>query len=1233
MALHFITGTATTDHDLALAQRMNQLLQADSQAQILEIVPNHIKFDSEVDVLKTLRDMHPQASDLYTQNRVQIMSFSRLAWFYLKNEPIFQKPRLSPDAMSMRLAKIMAGSSSQLHLFASQVGNPGFAARLQQQISELQMGRVTATDLDAAIGQLTSSSNASRYVPKLRDLAIIMKQFDQETQATVTQPELLAALADKLDAMDLSHLHVFIAHFNALAAQELNIVGLLMQKAASVTVALVTDTLAQSDTKSAGQLGQIPDLYQPAKQMAAKLVNLAQENHVTRDAAQPAPERQMSITMHNVERYFQLSTKHDNAESQPNSYRLDQSATKPAMTQLTLAEANTPYTELRHVAREILKGIHDGNRYSDYLVLARRLKPYETIVDAVFKEFGLPYFIDHERQMTQHPLIVFIDSLFGIAAQNYDYQNIFSLLRTELLVPEGMSASEFRRAVDVTENYVLASGVRGSMWTKDEPWAFYTLQSDDDLREQADADDEKTTQINLIKDIVAHTVAPVINQLQAKEQTGQQLATTLYSFITTARVRDHLQAWRDDAENAGDLAESQASEQAWQQFCDLLDDFVTAWGEETITSDQFLTMLDAGFASANYTQIPATLDQVQVSETGLARRGSVKHVFLIGATAQALPEAPSDNELLNQNDRSALEKVLPEGCFLPSTGTDSALGEPFLNYLALMTASDQLTVSYPQRTGDGDGNASPYFTGLLAVSRLSKDATHADRLAVWNDADSTLNADSEEPTALMPVSEWAGSPRSTLSDLIAIRSKLRDLKQKPEEDLNNVADTLHHTNLDALTTKLLSSLTYDNGSGFLHKEITHELYGDHLSVTVSRLATFYKNPFEYFLRFGLQLQPRREFTLTPADAGILFHAVMEQLLKGEYDPEKQETIKQLGDLSDAELNDLINRLVGQELKDPNFAILTSSARMQYITQLLLKTIRRTGWAVRNEQRDSQFRGRASEVSFGMGNDSPLAAIKLPTGNGRYVSVRGRIDRVDELTEGNQTAFMVVDYKSSEHTFDPSEAYYGRDMQMLTYIEAMLTNAAAGTELIPVAGMFMHLQNPTLDYQPLSDDGQVKQQLLTDLTLQQMKMHGIIVQGPFVKQLDMKMDNKNPSKYFSTKINGDGKVIATGSKVTPEQMQQFLANNDALIRRAAAKIQDGVIDLSPSRYDRKSDVITKSDFASVMQFDPFLAGNTYRPLQKLKLKEVLANLAAGIPPYTDKDDDDKKKQTNKEADNA
>lgn len=49
-------------------------------------------------------------------------------------------------------------------------------------------------------------------------------------------------------------------------------------------------------------------------------------------------------------------------------------------------------------------------------------------------------------------------------------------------------------------------------------------------------------------------------------------------------------------------------------------------------------MFQAGFAAAQYSQIPATLDQVMVSETGIVQNQDRKIVFMIGSTDDVMPE-------------------------------------------------------------------------------------------------------------------------------------------------------------------------------------------------------------------------------------------------------------------------------------------------------------------------------------------------------------------------------------------------------------------------------------------------------------------------------------------------------------------------------------------------------------------------------------------------------------------
>lgn len=1196
MTLNFVTGAGSCDHDGVMTQQMARVLHDDPRAQILVIVPNHIKFDSEVAVLRALREQQMPGAALYAQHRVQIMSFSRLAWFFLKDDTIFQQPRLSPAAMAMRLTKIMTAAKDELHLFASQVTNPGFAARLQRQISELAMGRVTANDLLAAVATLEANGHNGQQLPKLRDLARIMQQFEAETVETVSAADLMTALADKLAHTDLSHTYLFLSHFNALAAQELAITQMFMTRAASVTVSLITDANLNPRQQLTGVPGELPGLYVPAQKMQARLLESAKSGHVAVGQQLVAGQRDISPTMQNVETFFKAFVQATPLKRQ--SFKLDQT-NQPDFAALTLATAPTPYIELRTVARQIHQKVQQGARYRDFLILARRLDPYMTIAPAVFREFKLPFFIDRERQMSTHPLVVLIDQLAAIQQRHFDYQSVFGLLRTELLRPAGMSTAEFRAAVDTAENHVLATGIRGQRWLEEKPWVYYSLFTNDADQLAAAQDDAKSVQLNQIKTLIAKTVAPFLARL-SEAKTGRELVTTLYDFLLSTGIKAQLTAWRDEAEAAGNLNAAQGNEQAWQVFCQLLDDFATTWGDTALTLTQFIAMLDAGFASATYTQIPGTLDQVQLSETGLVRRGHVKHVYLIGATAAALPEPASDTELLSQSDRSALSSVLPEGCFLPDTGSDGALGEPFLNYLALMSSRQTLTMSYPLRHVNGENEVSPYLEALAKASGISWTSWQA-------------------PQITDAVTPYLGTARSTLSDVLIALRRMRDKQRLALDDLivalgpdwAQVIRQLRRGALGDLANRLLASLDDTNASGRLQPTIARALYGEHLDVSVSRLETYFKNPFEYFLKYGLALSPRREFTLTPADTGLLFHSVMAALV-GQDDGQND-----LVTLDDAALKRVVSELLTREADRPEFAILSSTMRMAYIKSLVEKTLRRSAWAVRNQQRRSAFSKSTPEISFGMGHPGSLPPILLHAQDNQTVRLRGRIDRLDTQPTADGTAFMVVDYKSGNRRFEADKAYYGLSIQMLTYLAAVIrAGEARGEKMTPVAGVYLHLQDPRLDYAPVNSSA-----ALDELVTKAMKLQGILINTPALDDLEPGIltndDGFTPSTTatdFNLSITKAGQPKKGSLLVTLEDLKLLLDNNDALIAQAAADILAGIIDLAPRRFDHKGTVISNSDYRAIMQFDPTLSGNRYTQLQAYPLDLVLARLRDGIAPY-------------------
>lgn len=1163
MAIQFVIGPASKDHEQAMIQQIKANL-ADPKAQVFYLVPNHVKFEAEVSLLKGLK-----TGTITAQNRVQTFSFTRMAWYFLREKPIFAQPRLDTASNAMLVARLIRQNRERLQLFGKLDKKVGFTTKLASQLTELLNGRIDADTFRKAFKGL---GDKDRHRAKLEDLAVMLEAYEQAVGPFATNASLLAGLSQELQNQDLSHTYFYLDHFNDLAASELHLVETLMQQAAHVSVALTLDDLEPAHT---------PDLFLPAKRLYQRLYGAAQRLDVPIEPAVVAEDRKLSTGMQAVEQFFIADTKLDPIKfSQP-------------VPDVTLAKADSPYTELREVAKQINIAVHHGARYRDFLVIARHLDPYAEVIDPIFAEYQLPVFVDHEHPMQHHPVVALFESLFDLPKHHYQYADIIRLLRTELLIPKGMNADDFRAAVDILDNHLLRTGITGTNWAKDQDWQYLRRRVDEG---HSDFESEKSEQLNVVRRFVQANIMPFFERFM-KAETGLQAATTLYQWLLDMGVVEQLHAWRQADIDAGNLQASRAGEQAWGTFVKILDDYVailgdTSWNDEA--KEEFVAILKAGFASATYTQIPSTLDQVVVSETGLTRLNKFKHVFVIGATAAVMPDEVSDAGLLSAEDRVVLQPNLPDTAWLAINGPQVALGDPFINYTAMLSADTALTMSYPGYD-DGENHASPYYTRMQHALNLSEET--------WGQP--TLDA---APTG--------GTARSLLSDYLSVAQKAHEQhRAKLPLAWQQVYAQLLQTKWHALTVRLSGSLTFTNDVGKLSPELAQQLYGKHLLVSVSRLETYYRNPFEYFLRYGLLLQPRPEFALTPLDSGSLDHGTLDhafdEIAKNDkLAEEKDSKLKKFVEWDAQQIRDLVSELVDSQVEKLGLEILNTSLQGKYSKRRIEGILIAVLTAIQRQKVKSHFTTKHTEWPFDVGDHKQqLAPIELDLSNHRKVTVRGRIDRLDTVDLNGEEYFLVIDYKSSEHVFKPLEAYYGVAMQMLTYIDAVSRDPnKKGAAWHPAGALYLHMQKKQEKYKP------DRKQLVAALQ-KAYQMKGLLVlpeDEAQAKALAEKFDKGFEKPPFQSDIvqismKGSGDFYANVKAITPDTLNLYLNHNRNAITRATEAILAGNIALAPLQFKTEANVITQSDYQAIMLFDPATGNDHYHHVDTLDLETIIKNM--------------------------
>lgn len=1220
--LQFVLGSASFDHQQVMLDRLAAQYQQAPNDTYLYLVPNHVKFTTEVAVLKGLKKRLKQTGN-YAQANVAVLSFSRLGWFLCKDDPDYQKPRLSNVGMAMVVAKIIrelkAESPDLLKMFRGESERQGFATAVTKQLVELQNANIQPADLapdqetgiiKRALASQTGGGRASQstvFTDKMTVLYEIYRRFEAAVTTHVTAPDRSAMLLNHLEVADLSTTHVYLDRFaGEFSAQEQLIVDALIQRAADTTVSLILDR----DYRGRELPSQNNLYYRSAKQYQ-DLLNLATQQ-VGVDVLDPIVlnqpnQRRVSDALVGVEEWMEADAR----------FALPDRLPAPT-DQVGFFTAPTRVAELNRVATKIRQLVATGQyRYRDFLVVTRHLDGYQTMLEPIFSRHQIPVFNDNQRPMATSPLATFTAALFKVLKDYYQEADVMELLKTGLLVPETpeelqqegrakRNPNTFMTAVYRTENYCLKFGKGGRSWFDERPWRLEGEQPESDALKRQNA------QINWVKNYIKDELAPALADLQTAT-TGRELATKFYQFLLDQGVRHQLYSWAHQAQESGQLTQLRDVQQIWQTFGTLLDEYVTILGDQVAPTEQpgqlvaeFADLMNAGFNAGRYAQIPSTLDQVLVSESGMIQDNQRKVLFIMGATDDVMPEVKASEGLLSDPDRELLKRGLNDDQFLPISGTDQINNEPFLNYLSMLSVTERLYMSAPlMSSDDSELTLSPYLKGL---------ARHFNQWDDQNNVPTTDLPDRPNPRASEDdVWSFVAAPAVTMGNLIEVERLSKDTGRKLTSAWRDVARALtrHDEGLTGRLNDIRDGQYAKNEAVPLQPELAARLYTtnrqgqvtNQLTASISQLEKFYQNPYDYFLRYGLHLRKRDELEVSSDKSGTLNHdalAFFVQSVIDEPDLQLADLVKEEHQGRQAELIDqAFEQAMNQQEELRELAANNSRVNLQLqVAKQLITTMAKT-LCLQATQTDAQ--PVAVEKAFGQADwTGESQAAELPAltfdltgaglGEGAKVSLWGRIDRLDELKLGEQTYQLVVDYKSYNKAFDLVDAYAGQALQMLAYLNA-LQAANPGEQLL--GSLYLRLYVPTVDAGKEGTAEELKEHLYQGITINDDAVlaaldHGLGEKGATL--LSIKKKSKKDTSRFKVSADDQFSAKAGSNLVSPTDLKRLMDHNAELIKEAAVQILQGQNEIRPYRRQVGTTAETGlafSDFLDVSRFDQAL----------------------------------------------
>lgn len=1178
MTLQFVTGTSSSDHQAALIQIANEwLLEPDHE--VFFLVPNYNKFEREMELLNALKEANQKQH--FSTIRSQVYSFQRLAWYFLERSGNLGKPVLNETGSILLMRKVLTQISEQLVLYRREVNQKGFIAQLLELYQEFQLGKIELQAFVLPDIKEEQALQEANFQMKLKELQLIFLTYEEELakrglqieQPLVSLTKFLASKEEETQPVlaFLQKTKFIVSGFSKFSAQELTLLQVLMEQA-HLYVDVVVDQVSGHFEAS--------DLFFEGKETYQLLKQFAQQQQIPVFFDQKAPKlTNVAPAFHGLEAYWRTN--------QPVNCDLNDF--------VQIWQVSTPEEELRQIAVEIKRLMAQSKnkgrnlRYRDIQLLTLNPTVYYPLLPNIFKEMALPFYLDENKKMAEHPLIEMIEALFLLPKYHYRLKDIFRFLRCELYIPEDWSneatswqeaRNQFRHQVDLTENVALAHQFQGNTWLKEADWQLI----DYDFDENQMKDTQKLTeQTNQVRQAFRRDIGGFFKQLK-KAQTMREGLTLFYQMLFALKIEGQLIHWRNQAVENGELEEARNHEQTWDSLMDLLDQFDEINGEDAFDSSLFEEMLTSGLANAQFGKIPTAIDQIKVNPLDLARPLQGKVTFAIGLDESSFPRKVENATLLSREERAFLNTYLPEQAFIRDHQQETIRQEPFVAYHVFLSGSQKLYLTYAASHDEKQNiQPSPYLKRLQQAAKVDVQIRQ------------TLNPSS-------PLVEQIGSYRGLVRQLNQMTRQVQEEKEVLPKAWRILQEALLQSPYQLLAKRVLMSQVTKNIPTKLSEKTTKKLYGKDIYTSVSRMETFYECQYKYFANFGLRLKEREIYGLNPIVTGEFFHDALDHFLNLLI----QANVR-LADLKEADQRAFVNQVLQEIFGKRQYQLLDATPRMQFIRYQLGKTIERVTWAIHQQGIKSQFETKATEVLFGqIAKSQGIPGLELPLESGGKLFVRGKIDRIDTVVVQDETWLSVIDYKSSRREFNLTDAYFGLAMQLITYLDVALKDASVllGVEKVKAAGAYyFHVKNPLVTVEGANE----KERLKT------FKYEGLFVDQSEVFPLyDSSLTEKEYSSVFPIRADKDGKLTKVGQSANKfyqeEEIEHLRKHNQKNLVAGANQIQSGDIQLNPFyQVTKKKTACEFCPFRSVCTFDVMLKENQYHRITPLTKEEIMKKM--------------------------
>lgn len=1160
MPVRFVIGRSGSGKTAHCVGRIAEACRAEPLGRpILWIVPKQATFQAE-------RQLACSAG-LRGFCRARVQSFDQLARDVLAECGGVAIPEINPLGRQVILGHLLRKHESKLRYFGSVARQAGLIGRLEATLAELERGGKSAGDLTALIAELERNPGEDLQTQSLRlklhDLRLIAGEYEAFLGQERLDPHrrLQQVLRSIAQCDSLRGSSIYVDGFFEYDQDERLTLRALAKTSSEMEITLTADP----DSPAIADPHHLPDemdLFHQTLDAYRRLYFCFKEDDLL--IAPPVLLRQVrrfeSPELAGLESHWMKTPPADAPAAAPGGLELIQAPHRRA--------------EAEAAADRVRELVGQGLRYRDIAILCRDLDQYHELLGAAFVEHEIPYFADHRRGMTHHPLLEMLRCILAIARRPWPSDALMMLSKTGLV--KGIDLD----AADRLENYVLRHRIRGPAWISADPWTYYDASRDETAGEPGQ--DPHNTDADALR---RRLIDPLRRWLDGPLRKGsyplRQFITALFETLRGFAVSETIEQWMKQAESAGEFEQRDEHEQTWNELAALLDLLVDLLGDEPLSLVDFAEILETGLEQFDLALTPPTVDQILIGQMDRTRLPETRAVLVLGLCEGSFPRHCGEDLILCDEERRTLRSWRLE---IDPDSRRRLLNENLLAYRAFTRPSRRLIVFRPE--ADDAGRMLPASIYWDALIQSCPNAPVKTRSPESDDL-STIGTPRRLVTRLMRWAREQSEPAAEDStDSQAMPALYHWLATHPCFD----------DAMDVMRFRAWKALSYRNESQ-LSAQLAARLFGLPLNTSAARLESFAACPFQHFLRHGLSLQERGDDQVTVVEQGWAYHQILGrfigQMLKNNTDWQQMDPVQRQQAVA------RIARAVGLTIKGQ---VLLSSARNQYLLDRIARTAQQVLAAQAAALEHGRFAPAFTQVRFG--DNGSLPALSLTTPSGQSVLLQGSIDRIDLLEKSSSA--VLYDYKLFGGRLSPGNVYYGLSLQLMAALLAIKSGGAAlaGRELEPLGAFYVQL------HRELKTVKHPDEAVLPDDPTFHLR---IKPRGIFDARCAVSLDGgltEGKSQVIQCSINKDGQFSKNSDVVTPEQFNAILDQAARTMAELAQQLLEGMIPIRPYLMNQTS-ACSRCDLQAVCRFET--EHNRYLHLDKLNRDQALALISPASEP--------------------